>query len=148
MATINVRMQADVTINGEVKQMGSITSADTITVTDISDMTVTIANAATRVMWETGVAGYPEEITDFDFLYIESDVAASVQLVVDKASAGGGIAYYYVALAAGIPWMLHSDSNFGGDDSGSFDGTSTDLIDKIAIKATGGAAVVRFVIAT
>ena len=147
MATINVRHQADVTINGEVKQMGSITTADTITVTDISDMTVTIASAATRIMWETATQGFPKEITDFDFLYVESDVAASLQLTADSADAGGGERQNYIALAAGIPFILASDANFGDDDSGTFDGT-TDLIDKISIKATGGAAVVRFVIAT
>jgi len=147
MATISLRTQADVVIGGESKTMGSVTSAQNITVTEVRDNSVSIATEATWDAWTSA-----DPVSDFDFLWIETDLTCWVEFTTDKdgdAAGTPGPDIYTVKLLADVPLVMVMDDSFAGY-TVDFGGGAEDVIDQIRIKnpSASSAANVRFVIAT
>ena len=144
MATLSLRQQANVTITsgGEVKNLGSVIDSKSITVTEIRDETVALADTTTWDVWNSA-----DPVDSFDFLWIECASAIWVELTTDK-DADVGTEVYTVKTSAGVPFIMTADDSFANY-TADFAAGTTDVIDRIRIRNDSGAAVsVRFVIAT
>jgi len=144
---------------GNVYSGGSTTTADTIAAgTDaVFDRTYSIGSTTITEILSDAMIG------DFDFLWIESNVAAEIQLVCNEGGALSGSNIqngWVVKLAAGIPWFLHNDDSRNmGDMAGTFNesnhGTeidtwestwAADTVDRIEFYASGAALVRVFAV--
>ena len=147
MATINLRQQADVivTSGGEVKQLGSVLTGDSITVTDVRDDTITVDATTT---WDTWTSS--DTINALAFLWVECASAVWIELTTDKDNDVGASSneFYTIKTKAGVPFVLTSNISFA-DYTVDFAGGTADVIDQIRIRNdTAGALVVRAVIGT
>ena len=166
MGTVNLYQKFDYTdAAGNTYSDGSTTTAKTIAVSgQIFDRTYSIADGAGGTATEIWSDTTPHYISDFDFLWIESDVDAEIQLVCNE---GGNIntdnmeTWFVIKLKAGIPFVLSADdSRNAGDvdtagtadltqakwatETDTWETTATaDTIDRIEFYRSGSAAVVR-----
>jgi hypothetical protein len=120
MANVNLYLKFDYTdASGNVYSDGSVSAAKTINIDtgEIFDRTYSIASATiTEVLSD-------DKITDFDFLWIESDQAGEVQFVCNEGGTLGGDNIengFVVTLSAGIPFVLSNDDS---RNMGNMDGT-------------------------
>ena len=159
MATVNLTTHFTVDIDDDDSHTitgGSTTSTDSITITHYFDKRYAITNAAAATeIWSDSL------LSDFDFIWIESDQTVELQLVCTE---GGTIAGndlqngFCVKLIAGVPFVLGSDDSRNmGDMAGTFNesnhGTeidtwestwSADTIDRIeCYNSSGSTANVR-----
>jgi hypothetical protein len=144
---------------GNVYSGGSTTTAKTIAAgTDaVYDRTYSIgATTITEILSDTLLA-------DFDFLWIESNVVAEIQLMCNEGGtlSGNNIENAFVLkLNAGVPLALHNDdSRNRGNSDGTFNESthqdeidnwqthwSADTIDRIEFYASGAALVRVFAV--
>ena len=163
MANVNLYLKFDYTdSSGNVYSDGSTSTPKTINIDsgEIFDRTYKITSGtATEVLSDT-------IITDFEFLWIESDQTGEIQLVCNEydGSTGGTLSGddiengFVLGVTAGIPIVLsNDDSRNMGNMDGSFDETNhraefdswethwaADTIDRIEwYHATGATAKVR-----
>lgn len=112
MANVNIYAKFDYTdADGNVYSDGSLTTAKTISITngEIFDRTYRIASTTL-----TEILG-ASTLSSFDFLWIESDQLAEIQLVCNVGGAtgsGGGLENgWVVKLNAGLPFVLHNNDS-------------------------------------
>ena len=172
MANVNLYTKFDYTdADGNLYSDGSTTTAKTISITN-GEIFARTYKIATGTGAAVGATGGPTEIlsndliTSFDFLYIESDLAAEIQLICTEGGtlSGGNIENgWVVKLNAGVPFVLHNDDsrNMGNMDAGFSEGNyqaeidtwetnwAADTIDRIeCYNGSGGTANVRIFAAT
>ena len=154
MANVNLYIKFDYTdADGNVYSDGSTTTAKTINIDggEIFDRTYSVATATSTEILSDAM------ISDFDFLYIESDQAGEIQIVCNEGGTTGGSnleAGMVFAITAGVPFILSND------DSRNHAGATTnidawianwtaDTIDRISwYHTTGSDAKVRVVAIT
>ena len=152
MATnVNLYTKFDYTdADGNLYSDGSTTTSKTISVTngEIFDRTYKVTNTTlTEILSDSKIA-------TFDFLYIESDQAAEIQLVCNEGGTTGSSNLengWVVKLNAGVPFVLANDDSRNQAGSASNIDTwesnwTADTIDRIEYyHSTGSAAKVRVV---
>ena len=109
MANVNLYTKFDFTdADGNMYSDGSTTTAKTITITngEIFDRTYKIASSTiTEILSDAKIA-------TFDFLYIESDQAAEIQLVCTQGGSAPTLQNgWVVKLNAGVPFVLANDDS-------------------------------------
>ena len=109
MANVNLYTKFDFTdADGNLYSDGSTTTAKTITITngEIFDRTYKIASSTiTEILSDAKIA-------TFDFLYIESDQAAEIQLVCTHGGPAPTLQNgWVVKLNAGVPFVLANDDS-------------------------------------
>jgi len=158
MANVNLYLKFDYTdASGNVYADGSTSTAKTINIDggEIFDRTYSIESAAVTEVLSDAI------ISDFDFLWIESDQTGEIQLVCNEGGTLGSDNIengFVLGVTAGIPIVLSNDDS---RNMGNMDGTfgesqhqdeidnwettwSADTIDRIEwYHATGAAAKVR-----
>ena len=163
MANVNLYIKFDYTdADGNVYSDGSTTTAKTINIDggEIFDRTYKVTTGTITEILSDAM------ISDFDFLYIESDQAGEIQIVCNE---GGTLSSdniengFCLGVTAGIPIVLsNDDSRNMGNMNGTFNESNhqseidtwetnwtTDTIDRIeCYNGTGGAAKVRCFVAT
>ena len=111
MANVNLYIKFDYTdADGNVYSDGSTTTAKTINIDggEIFDRTYSVATATITEILSDAM------ISDFDFLYIESDQAGEIQIVCNE---GGTLSSdniengFCLGVAAGIPIVLSNDDS-------------------------------------
>ena len=116
MANVNLYIKFDYTdADGNVYSDGSTTTAKTINIDggEIFDRTYKIASGDNDPVWGTEVIN-DAMISDFDFLWIESDQAGEIQIVCNE---GGTLSSdniengFCLGVAAGIPIVLSNDDS-------------------------------------
>ena len=163
MANVNLYLKFDYTdADGNVYSDGSTTTAKTISIDggEIFDRTYSVATATLSTLLTDDL------ISDFDFLWIESDQAGEIQFVCNEGGVIGGSDLengFVLGVTAGIPVVLtNDDSRNRGDMAGGVDATNyaaemdtwetnwaADTIDRIeCYNGTGGTAAVRIFAAT
>jgi hypothetical protein len=162
MASVNLYTKFDWTDEaGNLYSDGSTSTAKTITAAtgEIFDRTYSIGSGVTTEILNDDL------ISDFDFLWIESDKDAEIQLVCNEGGtlSGNNIENgWVVKLVAGVPFVLaNDDSRNMGNMDGTFgepqhqdeiDNWEThwpeDTIDRIEYYQTGSVAKVRVVAIT
>ena len=163
MANVNLYLKFDYTdADGNVYSDGSTTTAKTISIDggEIFDRTYSVATATLTEILSDAM------ISDFDFLWIESDQAGEIQLVCNEGGtlSGDNIENgFCLGVNAGIPIVLsNDDSRNRGDMAGGVDATNyaaemdtwetnwtTDTIDRIEwYHSTGSTAKVRVIAIT
>tara|TARA_B100001059_G_scaffold154097_1_gene153785 strand:+ start:340 stop:804 length:465 start_codon:yes stop_codon:yes gene_type:complete len=146
MANVNIYAKFDYTdADGNVYSDGSLTTAKTISITngEIFDRTYRIESTTlTEILSDS-------TLSSFDFLWIESDQLAEIQLVCSQGnSAPNLVNAWVVKLNAGLPFVLHNDDSRNQGNTGalaSWESTWTaDTIDAIEFyHQTGTPATVR-----
>ena len=109
MANVNLYTKFDFSdADGNLYSDGSTTTAKTITITngEIFDRTYKIASSTiTEILSDAKIA-------TFDFLYIESDQAAEIQLVCTQGGSAPTLQNgWVVKLNAGVPFVLANDDS-------------------------------------
>jgi hypothetical protein len=97
-----------------------------------------IANGATRILWNPSV-DTSEQIGTFQFLALWADGQVELELTTNEGAGAEELAL--VTLPANVPFLLGlDDGRYNYSASDAFAG-SADVIDKIRIKNSSGAAV-------
>ena len=166
MGTVNLYQKFDYTdAAGNTYSDGSTTTARTISVADqIFDRTYAIADGSGGTPTTIWSDDTPHYISDFDFLWIESDVDGEIQLVCNEngtIDSDNMETWFVIKLKAGIPFVLAADDSRNAHDvdtAGTADMTQAkwatetdtwhstavaDVIDRIQFYRSGSAAVVR-----
>jgi len=113
MAVLSITQSYSVTIDGQTFSGGSTTAA-TVTVAGetIVDRTYSVTTATIQELLRLG-SNTDDDLADFVFLFVLSDVAAEMRVQTDTDDDGSGARQgFAIQLAAGIPLMLT-----GGDAS-------------------------------
>ena len=163
MATLNLTTHFTVDIPDDDTHTitgGSTTATDSLTITHYFDKRYAITNSTLTEIWNDTL------LTDFDFMWIESDQSVELQLVCNE---GGTLASsniengFCVKLIAGVPFVLGSDDSRNmGDMAGTFNESnhqaeidtwetvwSADTIDRVeCFNTSGSTANVRVFAAT
>ena len=112
MANVNIYAKFDYTdADGNVYSDGSLTTAKTISIGsngEIFDRTYRISSGTLTEVLSDSL------LTSFDFLWIESDQQAEIQLVCNEGGdlSGDNIENgWVVKLNAGLPFVLHNDDS-------------------------------------
>ena len=109
MANVNLYTKFDFTdADGNLYSDGSTTTAKTITITngEIFDRTYKVANSTIKEILNDDLIG------SFDFLYIESDQAAEIQLICTQGGSAPTLQNgWVVKLNAGVPFVLANDDS-------------------------------------
>ena len=163
MANVNLYLKFDYTdADGNVYSDGSTTTAKTISIDggEIFDRTYSVATATLTEILSDAM------ISDFDFLWIESDQAGEIQFVCNEGGVIGGSNLengFVLGVTAGIPVVLtNDDSRNMGNMAGTFNESNhhieidtwettwaADTIDRIEwYHATGSTAKVRVIAIT
>lgn len=148
-ATVKIINHLEVSLGGELVEIGSRTVPSEITIAGNKfEVIKTITNAASpdaynrQVLWESGDGG----ISDFDVLAFYSDAAVLLELTIDRAVTPE---YATLNIAAGVPLILSTDDLLAAI---TVDNTVTtmDQIDQIAVQnnAVTGSANVRLLLLT
>ena len=153
MANVNLYTKFDFTdADGNLYSDGSTTTAKTITVTngEIFDRTYVVESGTSNLKQILN----NDLIASFDFLYIESNTAAEIQLVCNEGGTTGSSNLengFCIKLNAGVPFVLHNDDSRNQAGSASNINTwesnwTADTIDRIEyIQETGSPSKVRVV---
>jgi len=130
---------------GRKHEGGSSVEPETVIVDGtVKDEVKTIGAAAT---WDFWVTGAEEPLTDFDLLFIESDLdGVMVELTTDKGAEVGTVVST-VELKAGKPLILNSDGSWANY-TVDFAAGTLDVIDQIRIHNPAGSANVHAVLVT
>lgn len=134
MATINLRVQADGDL---LRPFGSITTARTFTVDEVSDQTLVLANLKTWDVWSAVATDDPGH-ESFVVGIFQSSGAAFIEITVDK-DGDVGTETMAIGLAAGEPFIITSNiakALYTAD----FAAGTDDVIDRIRIRTENGAA--------
>ena len=123
MATLSLTTHFTVSIDDGVDDDhtvtgGSTTSADTFTITHYEDNRIDVPAETLVTLWNDD-----HNISDFDFLWIESDIAVELQLLCSEGGtlSGNNIENgFVVKLTAGVPFVLSNDDS---RNMGNMDGT-------------------------
>jgi len=124
----------EVVVDGERRKGGSLTAPSRITVSD--PMLDAVKSLATATTWDVWTTGSEEPITDFDFLWIESDQNVFLEITTDTG-ADVGTVVSTVEIKADVPFTLASDTskaNYTAD----FAAGSNDVIDQLRIRNESG----------
>ena len=164
MPTLSLTTHFTVTMDDDDAHIvtgGSTSTADTFTVNYYDDKRITIAGTTLATLWNDD-----STVSNFDFLWIEANVAVEIQLLCNEGGtlAGNNIENgFVIKLTAGVPFVLSNDDS---RNMGNMDGTfgesqhqdeidnwqthwAADTIDRIeCYNGTGGAAKVRCFVAT
>lgn len=146
MAVLDLYQYAEMEVNGVKLRLGSRANPEEITVDGyVKDSTKSLLTATT---WDVWITGAEEPLTNFDFLWVESDKAVFLELVVDTDNSVGreDIA---IQIQAGVPFCLASDDAMALH-TVDFAGTETeDVIDAVRVRnVSGSTAIVRVVLVT
>lgn len=145
MATLSVWQAYELTVDGEQIKGGSRTAPVTITVD--GKRLEAYKSQSTATTWDVWTTGAEEPLTDFDFLFVESDQNVFLELTVDQNN-GTGREEIAIEIQANRPFMLCSDdakANYTTD----FAAGSDDVIDMVRIRnESGSTAAVRVVLIT
>lgn len=131
MATLRVLSYFEALLGNELVHGGSRSEYREITVSQPHFNQTKLLAAETT--WDAWEAGAEEPISDFDFLFIESDLSGvMVELTADK---GGeiGTRVFTIGLIANIPLMLPSNLSYANY-SADFGAGTLDLIDRIRVR--------------
>jgi len=151
MPTLNLTQHFTLTIGGEAKEAGSLTTPQEITVDGyVFECRTTVATEyIDEVLWTTGDGN----LDNFDFLWFESDADVFLELRNTMATDE----FLLFEVKAGVPFVLTSD-DVGGyqtstrfDDAALVEATDFDQVDQITVQknTTGGsAATVRLILVT
>lgn len=102
---------------------------------------------ATSTTWDAWASDAEEPVTDFDFLWIESDQDVLVELTCDQNN-GVGREEMVIEVIADKPWYLCSDDSHALYTADFAAGTA-DVIDRIRVRnVSGSTANVRVFLAT
>jgi hypothetical protein len=127
----------DLTVNGVDYEGGSVDSAVTISgAGDTLDLRKTIGTTTT---WDAWSSGAEEPLTDFDFMWVESELDGVLVEMTTDANAGVGREEFVVELNANIPFILGTDTgqaNYTAD----FAAATADVIDQIRIRNPDGSS--------
>ena len=154
MANVNLYIKYDFTDDaGNLYSDGSTTTAKTISITngEIFDRTYVLASSPTDptvILSDDliGTAGSATEGSVFNFLYIESDQTAEIQLLCNENGVSGDSVLengFIIKLKPNIPFVLASDAsrNRGADAADDVweDSWVADVIDRIEFYHQSGA---------
>lgn len=166
MATVNLFQKFTVTdAAGNVYTDGSTTTAKTITAGDgaVFDRTYKIGATTIETLWKDESPC----TTNFDFLWIESDVDGEIQLLCNEngtINTDNMEVWFVIKLKAGIPFCLASDASRNAGDVATTDAAdmtqakwtdevdtwestgSADVIDRIEFYSSNAAVVRCFAI--
>ncbi len=154
MAVLSITQSYSVEIDGQTYTGGS-TTAQTVTVAGetIFDRTYSVTTATLTEIFQAGATAN-DDLADWIFMFIQSDVAAEIRLIMGKGSSSSTTRHGLVmALAAGVPLMLTGGDGSRGatseiDDAlaATWPDNAVGVIDAIEISQTsGGAGKVRVV---
>lgn len=145
MATLNVWQAYELTDNGVQIVGGSRAASKQITVAgQRKEAEKSLATATTWDVWTTGSS---EPLTDFDFLWVESDKNVLLELTVDQNN-GVGTVVFAIEVQANVPFLLCADDAMANYTANFATGTE-DVIDKIRIRnVSGQTAIVRVLLIT
>lgn len=145
MATLNVYQAYELTVDGEQLLGGSRSAPVQITVDGKrKEWYRSLATSTTAVVWNG--TSTDEPISDFDFLYIESDQNLILEFTTDVGNEVGD-EKYAVEVQSGRPLMLCSDDAYAGYTS--ISSNTADVIDKIQVRnVSGSTAAVRVLLIT
>ena len=145
MPTLHLYQMMDVEIENQRITLGSIAKPERITVND--PHLFATKSVATLTTWDVWASGTEEPITDFDFLWIESDTNVILELTTDK-DADVGTVVSTIEISANKPLVMTSDASYALHTADFATGT-IDVIDQLRIRnATAGTAKVRVFLAT
>ncbi len=134
-------------VNGVTHKGGHLSTPVTVSLDgDVFDVTNTIAATTT---WDAWTSGAEQSVTDFDFLYIESELDdVLVELTIDNAGDVGD-EIITIQLKKDIPLILGSDTGYANY-TADFAGGTLDVIDRIRIRnpSSASTAAVRVLLAT
>ena len=109
MATLKVIQHFEVTIGGVKYEFGSKTVAQEITigteVVFVHEFSIASGTGNVTELWSDSVTA------DFDFLFVESDQDANMQLLASENSNELGMS---IPLVANVPYMLAADNSASG----------------------------------
>lgn len=145
MGTLNVFQAYELTIDGEQLVGGSRSAPVQITVDGKrKEWYRSLATATTAVVWNG--TSTDEPISDFDFLFIESDQNLILELTTDVGNEVGD-EKYAVEVQANRPLMLCSDDAYAAYTS--ISSCTADVIDKVQVRnVSGTTASVRVLLIT
>ena len=150
MANVNLYTKFDFTdADGNLYSDGSTTTAKTITVTngEIFDRTYVVESGTSNLKQILN----NDLIASFDFLYIESNAAAEIQLICTEGGSAPTLQNgWVVKLNAGVPFVLANDDSRNQGNTGALASWETawtaGVVDAIEYyQATGSGARVRVV---
>lgn len=131
--TLNVYKAMDLQIGGGPIVRGSRSAPIQITVDGLhEELRKQLATATTWDVWSTGA----NVLTDFDYLYIESDQDVSLELTCDVGGQVGTVVFA-VIVKAGRPFDLLTDDAVANYTANFATGT-TDVIDRLRIRNSSG----------
>lgn len=144
-ATLRVWKAFEVVINGHVVAGGSRSKPVEITVAgSVLDDTKSMADSTTWTAWTTGSG---VALTDFDYLYIESDQDVWLELTADVGAEVGTVVFAK-QIKANEPFdLLHDDAY--ANYTANFGSGTADVVDRVRIRnISGNTANVRVVLVT
>ena len=145
MATLNVYQAYELTIDGEQLVGGSRSAPVQITVDGKrKEWYRSLATATTVTCWDGTDTN--EALSNFDFLYIESDQSIIVEFTTDYGNQVGD-ELYAIEVQASRPLMLCCDDAFAAYTS--ISSNTEDVIDRVRIRnVSGSTANVRVLLIT
>lgn len=109
-----------------------------------SDETFSVAASTTVTLYDATV----DAVSDFDFLWIESDEDVVLELITDQNNGVGKQSYTITVVGGGPPEILGSNVSYANYTT-NFGGGTLDVIDKILCRNLGtDTATVRRVVVT
>jgi hypothetical protein len=145
MGTISLRSSFVAEIGGRRRFGGAEGEVVAITCGSdaVDDREFSIAQNTTKTLWDATAS----PCTDFDFLWIESDVEVLLELITDQNN-GTGKQSYTATVTPGVPFILASDQSYANYTTNFAAGT-LDVIDKILCRnLEEDTATVRIFVAT
>lgn len=143
--TLRVFQSFEMAVGNQPVSGGSRSKPTEITVDGLSlELPKSLAGVTTWNAW----LGSDGPISDFDFLWIESDHDVAIELMAD-ANAGVGTVVFAKEVKAGEPWcILHDDAM--ANYTAAFATGTMDVIDRIRIRNRHATdvAVIRLVLVT
>jgi hypothetical protein len=145
MATLYVWQAYELTVDGEQLKGGSRSAPVELTVDGKrKEWYRSLADSTAATVWNG--TSTDEPISNFDFLYVESDQNLRLELTVDVGSEVGD-EKIVLEVQANKPFMLLSDDAFAAYSS--ISSATEDVIDKVAVRTESGqAANVRVLLVT
>lgn len=135
MATLNVYQAYELDVDGETVKGGSRSTPATITVTGKrKEWYCSLATSTTATVWDGTDTSEP--ISNFDFVYIESDQNVWFEFTVDKGNEVGD-EVFALEVQANVPKMLTSDDAYANY-TANFAGGTEDVIDRIRVRNISG----------
>lgn len=132
MSALSFVFDFSVDLDGDVRHLASESTPTSITITDLYDVTKTIAASTTVTVWDPTLSGAPASPASFLALVLLSDTDnVEIELTCNEDDANEK--EFSITLKAGVPFALGDDASRFNFTADSFGGT-LDVIDKIRAK--------------